>query len=151
MSVNKLILVGRLGADPEVRYTQNDVAVATLSVATSEKYTDKTSGEVVEKTEWHRVTLWDKLAELAQTYLAKGSQVYLEGPIHTRKYEDKEGIERYTTEMKAQVMRFLGGKNENGAERQEPATKTAKRPAKAKAKPAPVIDEEDYDDDDLPF
>ena len=98
-SVNKVILIGNLGKDPEVRTTQNDTRVANLSVATAERWRDKNSGEKRERTEWHRVVVWGKLAEIAEKYLAKGSKVYLEGKLQTRKWQDQNGSDRYTTEV----------------------------------------------------
>jgi single-strand DNA-binding protein len=115
-SLNKAQLIGRLGQDPDVRYTQSNTAVATLSIATSERYKDK-NGEQVENTEWHRVVAWGRLAEICQQYLTKGSLVYVEGPIQTRSWEDKEGQKRYTTEIKALQMTMLdskGGSNDGG-------------------------------------
>ncbi|MCC5932984.1 MAG: single-stranded DNA-binding protein [Candidatus Cyclonatronum sp.] len=99
-SLNKAMVIGNLGADPEVRYTSNNTAVATLSVATSERYRDN-NGELQERTEWHRIIAWGKLAELCQNYLKKGNKAYFEGPIQTRQWEDKDGQKRYTTEIKA--------------------------------------------------
>lgn len=110
--VNKVILVGRLGADPELRYTSNGNPVATLSLATSEKWKDK-EGQPQEKTEWHRVVLWSKLAELAGQYLNKGRQVYIEGKLQTRKWEDKDGQTRYTTEIVGNQMQFLGAASDS--------------------------------------
>lgn len=109
--VNKVILVGRLGSDPELRYTNNGNPVATISLATSEKWKDK-EGQSQEKTEWHRVVLWSKLAELAGQYLSKGRQVYIEGKIQTRKWEDKDGQTRYTTEVVGNQMQFLGSQSD---------------------------------------
>lgn len=100
--INKVILIGNLGADPEIRYTQNNVAVATLSLATSEAWKDKQTGEQREATEWHRVVVWDKLAEIAGQYLRKGSKVYVSGKLKTRKWTDQQGVERYTTEITLQ-------------------------------------------------
>lgn len=108
-SVNRVILVGRLGQDPEVRQFDNGNKVANLSIATSERWTDKQTGEPKEHTEWHRVSLYNRLAEIAGQYLRKGSLVYIEGSLHTRKYTDQQGIERYATEVKAQSMQMLGG------------------------------------------
>src|SRR4051794_30670435 len=108
MSVNKVILVGRLGQNPEVRYTPSGAAVANFSVATNESWTDK-SGQKQERTEWHRVVVWGKLAELCNQYLAKGRQVYLEGRLQTRQWQDKDGQTKYTTEVQAQTVQFLGG------------------------------------------
>ncbi|MCM0605571.1 MAG: single-stranded DNA-binding protein [Xanthomonadaceae bacterium] len=115
MSVNKVILVGRLGQAPEVRYTPSGAAVANFSVATNESWTDK-SGQKQEKTEWHRVVVWGKLAELCKTYLAKGRQVYIEGKMQTRQWEDKkDGQTKYTTEVMAQTVQFLGATAGAGA------------------------------------
>lgn len=106
-SLNKAMIIGRLGADPDVRYTQSNTAVANLSVATSEQWKDD-QGQKQERTEWHRVVAWGRTAEICQEYLQKGSQVYIEGPIQTRKWEDKEGRDQYTTEIKALRMVMLG-------------------------------------------
>ncbi len=108
--VNKVILVGNLGQKPEIRYTQTNTAVATLSIATSESWKDKDSGEQREKTEWHRVVFFGKLAEIAEQYLDKGSQLYVEGKLQTRKWQDKDGNDRYTTEILGNEMNMLGGK-----------------------------------------
>ena len=108
--VNKVILLGNLGADPERRDTTSGMAVTTLRVATSEQWTDKQSGEKRENTEWHRVVMFGRLGEIAAQYLTKGSQVYLEGRIQTRKWQDKEGIDRYTTEIVANDMQMIGSR-----------------------------------------
>src|SRR6056300_1113472 len=105
-SLNKAMIIGRLGADPEVRFTQSNTAVATMNVATNERYKDS-SGEMQERTEWHRVVAWGRLAEICQQYVKKGSMIYFEGPIQTREWEDKEGQKRYTTEIKALSMQML--------------------------------------------
>lgn len=110
--VNKAIIVGNLGRDPEIRYTANGQAVANFSVATSESWKDKQSGEDVERTEWHRIVVWGKLAELCSQYLAKGRSAYIEGQLQTREWEDKDGNKRQTTEIKAHTVQFLGGKGE---------------------------------------
>ncbi|MDO8519201.1 MAG: single-stranded DNA-binding protein [Deltaproteobacteria bacterium] len=110
-SVNKVILVGNLGADPEVRYTQGGQAVCNFNVATNERWKDKTTGQPEERAEWHRVVVWGKLAELCRDYLAKGRSVYLEGRLQTRKWE-KDGQTRYTTEVVAQTVQFLGARGE---------------------------------------
>ena len=107
-SVNKVIIVGNLGNDPEVRQFQNGGKVATINVATSERWTDKTTGEQKEQTEWHRISLFNRLAEIAEQYLRKGSSVYIEGSLQTRKWTDAQGVERYTTEIKASSMQMLG-------------------------------------------
>ncbi|MFP6638926.1 MAG: single-stranded DNA-binding protein [Myxococcota bacterium] len=111
--VNKVILVGNLGRDPELRYTQSGQAVATFTVATNETWNDK-NGERVERTEWHRIVSWGRTAELCSQYLSKGRSVYLEGRIQTREWEDKEGQKRYTTEINAQTVQFLGGGRGDG-------------------------------------
>jgi len=110
--VNKVILIGRLGSDPELRYTSNGNPVASLSVATSEKWKDK-EGQPQEKTEWHRIVLWSRLAELAGQYLSKGRQVYIEGKLQTRKWDDKDGQTRYTTEIVGNQLQFLGSGGAN--------------------------------------
>ena len=107
--INKVIIVGNLGADPEMRHTGGGTAITTLNVATSESWTDKQSGEKVERTEWHRVKMFGRLAEIAGDYLKKGRQVYIEGSLRTDKYTDKEGIERYSTDIIANEMQMLGG------------------------------------------
>lgn len=107
--INKVIIVGNLGADPETRYTGSGTAITSLRIATSEAWTDKQSGEKQERTEWHRVKLFGKLAEIAGEYLKKGRQVYIEGSLRTDKYTDKDGIERYSTDIIANEMQMLGG------------------------------------------
>ena len=118
--LNKVILIGRLGRDPEVRYIPNGEAVCNFSVATSEKYTDK-NGQRQEATEWHNVTMYRKLAEIAGQYLTKGSQVYIEGKIQTRKYQGKDGIERTAYEIIANEMKMLGGNAQTLAQKLQPA------------------------------
>jgi len=113
-SVNKVILIGNLGRDPEIRYMPNGDAVCNVNLATTESWNDKVSGERREATEWHRVVLFRKLAEIAGQYLKKGSQVYFEGRIRTRKWQDKDGVDRYTTEIEAQEMRMLGRREGGG-------------------------------------
>ena len=116
--INKVIIVGTLGRDPEVRHFQDGTAVANCSMATSERWKDKNSGEMQEKTEWHRVVFFRRLAEIAGEYLTKGSKVYVEGKLQTRKWEDKDGHERYTTGIVAREMQMLGDKGQaksNGA------------------------------------
>ncbi|WNL47036.1 single-stranded DNA-binding protein [Dyella sp. BiH032] len=112
--VNKVILVGNLGADPETRYTGNGTAITSLRIATSEQWTDKQSGERQERTEWHRVKLFGKLAEIAGEYLKKGRQVYIEGSLRTDKYTDKDGVERFSTDIVANEMQMLGGGGAEG-------------------------------------
>ena len=114
--INKAIIVGNLGRDPEVRYTANGNAIANITVATTESWKDKQSGERQEKTEWHRVVFFGRLAEIAGEYLKKGSQVYIEGRLQTRKWEDKSGQERYTTEIVASEMQMLGSRGGGASE-----------------------------------
>lgn len=139
-SVNKVILLGNLGQDPEIRYTSDGKAIANLSVATSESWKDK-SGEKQEKTEWHRVSMFGKQAEVAGQYLKKGSSAYFEGRIQTRKWQDKEGNDRYTTEIVADRMQMLGGKGESGKVTHERA------PAPRQQSTNNIADMED----DIPF
>ncbi len=112
--INKVILVGNLGNDPEVRYTTSGTAIASLSIATSESWTDKQSGEKQERTEWHRVKMFGRLAEIAGEYLKKGRQVYIEGSLRTDKYTDKAGVEKYSTDIIASEMQMLGGNEAGG-------------------------------------
>jgi single-strand DNA-binding protein len=173
--VNKVILVGNLGGDPEIRYMPNGGAVANITIATSESWRDKATGEPREKTEWHRVALFGKLAEVAGEYLRKGSQVYIEGQLQTRKWQDQSGQDRYTTEIVVQgyngIMQMLGGRAQGGAAPtaggqsgwgapQQTTTQPASQPARQPAKPvaaqqpsqAPQYNEPPMDfDDDIPF
>ena len=144
-SVNKVILLGHLGADPEVRYTQGGTAVANLRIATNESYNDKTSGERVEKTEWHRVVAWGKLAEIVGQYLKKGRQVYIEGSLQTRQYQDQQGNTRYSTEIKANDLVMLGGRGEGGGGAVEGGVGEDTQFAPVGGDEAPASD------DDLPF
>jgi len=144
MSVNKVILVGNLGRDPEVRYMPSGDAVANLAIATSSKYKNK-AGEMVEETEWHRVSLFGRTAEVAGEYLKKGRSVYIEGRLKTRKYTDKDGVEKYATDIVANEMQMLGGR-EGGDE--APPRQPAAAPRPAPAKPASGFDDMD---DDIPF
>lgn len=146
-SLNKAMIIGRLGQDPDVRYTQSNTAVANMSIATSERYKDK-SGEWKETTEWHRVVAWGRTAEICQEYLKKGSQVYVEGPIQTRQWEDKEGQTRYTTEIKALTLTMLDSKKDNAA----PAPSQPQGKASEPVSSSTDLDEKFDDfDDDLPF
>lgn len=113
-SVNKVILIGNLGKDPEVRYLPSGAAICNVTIATSRQWKDKTSGERQEETEWHRVTFFDRMAEIAGEYLKKGRPVYVEGRLKTRKYTDKDGVEKYTTEITATDMQLLGGREGGG-------------------------------------
>jgi len=121
-SVNKVILVGNLGNDPESRFMTNGDAVCNVTIATSESWKDKNTGEKKEATEWHRVVFYRKLAEIAAQYLKKGSSVYIEGALKTRKWQDKDGVDRYTTEIVASEMKMLGGKKDDAPARQAPAS-----------------------------
>lgn len=124
--INKAVIVGTLGKDPEVKYTAGGSAIANVSVATNESWKDKNTGEQVEKTEWHRIVIFGKLAEIAAQYLKKGAQVYFEGKIQTRKWQDQSGQDRYTTEIIANEMQMLGGRAENGNNPQNSAHSGAK-------------------------
>ena len=114
--INKVILIGNLGRDPEMRYTPNGIAVCSFSLATSETYKDKTSGERISQTEWHNIVLWRGLAETSEKYLRKGSKVYIEGKLKTRKWDDNQGITRYSTEIVADVMQMLDKKATDSSE-----------------------------------
>lgn len=150
-SLNKCMVIGRLGQDPEVRYTKSNTAVATMSVATSDRYKDS-SGEWKEKTEWHRIVAWGRLAEVCDKYLKKGSQVYFEGPIQTKQWEDKNGQKRYTTEIKALQLQMLDSKNERSGGGGGPDFSEDKRDSKPAKKSGDAVDfGEDFDDDELPF
>lgn len=141
--VNKVIIVGNVGKDPETRYSAGGMAVTTISVATSEAWKDKQTGEQKEKTEWHRVKFFGRLAEIAGEYLKKGSQVYVEGSLRTEEYE-KDGVKRYSTDIVASEMQMLGGKpSESGGSRERG------QGAQRGAQSAPPAD--DYDSDSIPF
>lgn len=140
-SLNKVMLIGNLGKDPEIRYTQSGVAIANFNLATGERFKNK-SGEWEERTEWHRVTLWSKLAEIAGEYLSKGKTVYIEGRLQTRKWQDNSGAERYTTEIVGEKMQMLSAKGEsrrNDAPQEQSVTNTNS------------FEEPPFQDDDIPF
>ena len=147
-AVNKVILVGNLGADPEVRYLPSGDAVANIRLATTDKYKDKASGEMKEATEWHRVSFFGRLAEIVSEYLKKGSTVYIEGKIRTRKYQAQDGTDRYSTDIVADSMQMLGGRAEGGEKPQQRRQEPAQRPA---PKQAPAGGGFDEMDDDIPF
>lgn len=167
--INKVILVGNLGNDPETRYTQSGAAITTISIATSESWTDKQTGQKQERTEWHKVTFFGRLAEVAGEYLKKGRQVYVEGSLRTDKYTDKQGVERYSTGVIANELQMLGGAPESrgpqdsepSQERQAPATRPpppARQPAPTHGPGGPTRDPdqarrdaEQFEDDDIPF
>ncbi len=144
--INKVILIGNLGADPEVRYTPNNVAVVTVNIATSSGWKDKQSGEMQERTEWHRVVFFNRLAEIVSEYLRKGSKVYVEGSLRTRKWTDKNNVEKYTTEIIADEMQMLDGR---GAGQNVPSSNDHHEAAPVKASSAPHA-AADFDDD-IPF
>ncbi len=152
-SINKVIIIGNLGRDPEVRYTPNGAAVCNVSLATTRNWKDKNSGDKVEETEWHRVVFYDRLAEIAGEYLKKGSPCYVEGRLKTRKWQDKDGKDNYTTEIVAEQMQLLGGRETRGGSgggygggaqsgddgfSQEAPSRPAARPAPAASRPAPA-------------
>jgi len=151
MSVNKVILVGNVGKDPEVRHLDSGVAVANFSLATSESYTAK-NGERVTTTEWHNIVLWRGLAEVAEKYVTKGRQLYIEGRIRTRNYDDKDGNKRYITEIYGDVMQMLGNRSDN-QQGGDQASQTQSTPAPQNT--STTVNEPDPDDDggddDLPF
>ena len=157
-SVNKVILVGNLGRDPETRYMPDGGAITNISIATTSTWKDK-SGEKQEATEWHRISFFGKLAEIAGEYLKKGSQVYVEGKLRTRKWQDKDGVDKYTTEVIADVMQMLGGRQGMGGDGggdyakassggSAPASATASKPAGTAKGAAAKFDDMD---DDIPF
>ncbi len=169
-SVNKVILIGNLGRDPEVRYAPSGSSICNVTIATSRNWKDKTSGERQEETEWHRVVFYDRLAEIAGEYLKKGRPVYVEGRLKTRKWTDKDGVEKYTTEIVADQMQLLGGREEGGgggrgassggggddygseAPARPAARPAAARPPAAAPRPAPKSSTGfDGMDDDIPF
>jgi single-strand DNA-binding protein len=167
-SVNKVIILGNLGRDPETRYMPSGDAMTTISIATTDSWKDKATGEKKETTEWHRVTFFGKLAEIAGQYLKKGSSVYVEGSLRTRKYTDKDGIEKYATDIRADSMQMLGGRPGAGSggmddsydqgmpagmsnsapAQQRPSAPTQSRPAQQQSRPAPNFSDMD---DDIPF
>ena len=152
--VNKVILVGNLGKDPEVRHLESGASVASFSLATTESYKDRTTGERKEITEWHNITLWRGLADVAEKYLKKGSQIYVEGKLRTRSWEDKEGNTRYTTEVIGDSMTMLGSPGGGGGNSQQYSGSTQSSGTTKKASPAQSgsdIEQDSIEDDDLPF
>ncbi len=156
-SVNKVILIGNLGKDPEVRYTPSGAAVCNLRLATTRNWKNRESGERQEETEWHSVVLYDRQAEIAGEYLRKGRPVYIEGRLKTRKWQDKDGNDRYTTEIVAETMQLLGGREGMGGDEggggSAPAPRSAAPARPAPGKPAPQKSSTGFDDmdDDIPF
>lgn len=151
-SLNKVMLIGNLGKDPEVRYTAGGTAVASFSLATSEKFKGKT-GEWEEKTEWHNITLWARLAEIAGEYLSKGKTVYIEGRLQTRKWQDKDGKDRYTTEIVGEKMQMLSGKGEGGGGNSGGGGgRPAQRPSQQEHSQGSSYEEPVFNpDDEIPF
>jgi len=151
-TVNKVILIGRLGADPEVRYTAGGSAIVNLSIATNEMWKDKQTGESQERTEWNRVVFFGRLAEIVGEYLKKGSRVYVDGSLRTRKWQDKSGNDRYTTEVVADEMQMLDGRGEGGGGRddfdQSPSPRQSGGGGQSQNRGAPPAD--DFDDE-IPF
>jgi len=149
--VNKVILVGNLGADPETRYTAGGTAITNIRIATSESWKDKQTGENQERTEWHRVAFFNRLAEIAGEYLRKGSQVYIEGSLRTRKWQDQSGQDRYSTEVVASEMQMLGSRGGEGVARSAPQSGGFRdsKPAQPQ-QPAPAADD-GFAEDDIPF
>ena len=143
-SLNRVTLIGNLGADPELKYLASGNAVCRFSVATSESWKDKNTGEAREETEWHRVTMWGKLAEIANQYLHKGDKVFIEGKIKTRKWQDQSGNDKYSTEINADNMLMLGGKSSAGG-----GGYSAPTPTRSKVDPQAPVD--DGFGDDIPF
>jgi len=150
--INKVILVGNLGKDPEIKYTASGAAVANITIATSDSWNDKQTGEKVEKTEWHRVVAFQRLAEIMGEYLKKGSQVYIEGKLQTRKWQDQSGQDRYTTEIVASDMQMLGSRGGEGGGQQQGGSGGGfrKNPATQQEPPQSAHDN-DFADDDIPF
>lgn len=148
--VNKVILIGNLGSDPELRYTPSGSAVANVNLATTETWRDKVSGELQDRTEWHRIVFFNRLAEIVGEYLRKGSKVYVEGSLRTRKWQDKTGIERHTTEIIANEMHILDSRTGTRTDKPLDTTSTTQdraMPATAEAVTGP----EDFIEDDIPF
>ena len=145
MSLNKVMLIGNLGRDPEIRHLESGVVNSTFTLATSERYRDRTTGETKEQTEWHNIVCWRQLAEFTENYLKKGSQVYVEGKLRSRSYNDQHGNTRYITEIVADTIQLLGRKSDNPNTTPAQTTPAVSQPVPAT--PKPVLDE----GDDLPF
>ena len=149
--VNKVILVGNLGKDPDMKYTASGAAIANITVATSESWNDKQTGEKQEKTEWHRVVFFRRLAEIAGEYLRKGSQVYIEGKLQTRKWQDQNGQDRYTTEIVANEMQMLGSRGGEAGSRPQGGGGGFRANPPAQQAPAQQDQDGGFADDDIPF
>lgn len=153
-SINKVLIIGNLGADPETRYMPDGTAVSNLRVATTETWKDKNSGERKEATEWHRVVFYGKLAEIAEQYLRKGASVFIEGKLVTRKWQDKDGQDRYTTEINGRELKMLGGRPEGSsapADGYTPAPKKTADDKPSSAQGGTRSSFDDLDDDSIPF
>jgi single-strand DNA-binding protein len=162
-ALNQVQLIGRLGADPEIKYTQSGDAVCTLSIATNEQWTDKSTGELREQTEWHRCVLWRRVAEIAGQYLVKGSRVYISGSLKTRKWQDQSGAERYTTEVQVRDLLMLDGQpgqqGQQGQQGQRDSQRPPQQPARGNGQRPPAQSHGAGDfqapggafDDDIPF
>ncbi len=153
-SINKVMLIGNLGSDPEVRYTQGGAAVANFNIATNEKWTNK-QGEPQERTEWHKIVVWGRVAENCGKYLSKGRSVYVEGSIQTRDWEDKDGNKRYTTEINARTVQFLSGGSGAGMDQAPPQRGPSNPPAQSNSgggggQSSSKFDQS-FNDDDIPF
>ena len=149
--VNKVILVGNLGADPETRYTASGAAITNIRIATSESWKDKQTGEQQERTEWHRVVFFNRLAEIAGEYLRKGSQVYVEGALRTRKWTDKEGHDNYTTEVVADEMQMLGSRGGESSERPAQRDSFREKRQSSQQQTADSMGDDGFAEDDIPF
>ena len=149
--INKVILVGNVGVNPELRHTPNDSAVTQLSIATSESWKDKNTGETQERTEWHKVVLFNRLAEIAAEYVKKGSKIYIEGSLKTRKWTDNAGVEKYTTEVIASELQLLDSRNQASSSDTTYATSEASKQHTTSAKSSDVQHGFDNIEDDIPF
>ncbi len=149
--LNQAQIIGHLGKDPEVRYLPGGEAVANFSIATTEKWKDKNTGEPREETEWHRISTFGRLAEIVGDYVKKGSLVFVQGKLKTRKYTDGQGVERYSTEIRAETLKMLGGRDSSQGERSAPTAQRQARPTTPRSAPAPAPSGFDDMDDDIPF
>lgn len=149
MSVNKVILLGRLGQDPEMKFTPSGQGVCNFSIATSKKWTDK-AGQKQERTEWHRIVVWGKLAELCNQYLSKGRQAFVEGELQTRSWEDDQGGKRYATEINAMSVQFIGGQQEAGQQQQQQSQQQQPQQQQQQGQPQQG-QQPQYTADDIPF
>lgn len=149
--INKVIIVGNTGNDPELRYTANNSAVANISIATSESWKDKATGENNERTEWHRIVFFNRLAEIVGEYVKKGSKLYIEGSLRTRKWQDQNGQDRYTTEIVANEMQMLDSRMGGAQEAPNQYNQATSAPAPSSPQPTAATEGAPFDDDDIPF